>query len=123
MKAVWVSLLVAAACARAPARPAGLVVLHSRPVAGGYDLWLEPAAGARINARLKPVLELPSGARLEFSAAGLTPDSAYFTESPRVRFESARASVTGTLRVGICPAGLNVCQAVTLRIDQPLAGS
>ncbi|MEO8449980.1 MAG: hypothetical protein ABI647_09330 [Gemmatimonadota bacterium] len=123
MSAAWLLLLVCVACAHPPATRAELVSLHNRRVGEGQELWLQPAAGARINARLKPVIELDSGGRVEFSAAGITEDSAYFTEPPRAHLGPAARSVKGILRVGVCPAGLNVCQSLALPIDRSLAGS
>src|SRR5690242_4470089 len=52
-----------------------LVALEAGPPP---SLRLVAAPGARINARLKPALELDGGRVLRFDSPYLTPDSAYF---------------------------------------------
>jgi hypothetical protein len=115
-------LLGAAGCAARPASPeAPLVRLVGHPAVDGYRLTLIPAAGARINARLPPELELAGGVRVRFEQTALTPDSAYFGAPPEATLERGWHHVTGTLRVGVCPAGLNVCKALAIPIDTVFA--
>ena len=65
-------------------------------------LTLVPAAGIRINARLKPALELSDGTVLRFDSGRLTADSAYFAEPPSVLVTGSGKDVRGTLRASIC---------------------
>jgi hypothetical protein len=76
-----------------------------------------PAPGARINARLKPTIELPNGTRIVFDQGRVDADSAYFAEPPRAANPSG-AIPEGTLRIGICPAGLEVCQSLELPVSE-----
>lgn len=111
--------LLAACAVAAPPRPAP-VQLEAAATRAGYRLSLIPAPGARINARLKPVLELTDGTRLQFDAPALTADSGYFAEPPVIGLERRPGRLRGLLRVGVCPAGLNVCESLALPVDQPL---
>lgn len=117
-----VSLVIAltgsAACAGREAAPAEpLVHLAGAPSVEGYRLTLIPAPGARINARLHPVLELEGGGRLQFDQSSLTADSAYFAAPPAAILTSGWQHLKGTLRVGVCPAGENLCRALVIPID------
>ena len=115
-------LLLAAAwgCAPRPSAGAELVRLVAAVAPGGYRLTLLAAQGARINARLKPVLEVEGGGRLRFDAPSVTADSAYFTAPPGVGFDSPSGRLRGLLRVGVCPPGLKVCRSLALPVDQAL---
>jgi hypothetical protein len=93
------------------------VRVRAEPVAGGIRLTLEPAAGARINARAKPALELADGTVLRFDAPHLTPDSAYFAEAPTVLAPRGANLRHGTLRASICPAGEHYCRELVLLVD------
>jgi hypothetical protein len=99
------------------------VRLVATAIASGFRLTLLPAPGARINARLKPVLEMDGGQRLQFDAASMTADSAYFAVPPTAELRSSRASLQGVLRVGVCPVGLNVCRSLAVPVDLPLPTS
>lgn len=110
--------LLGAGCAAPRARPEeALVHLAGAPSVNGYRLTLIPATGARINARLRPVLELDGGGRVQFDQAMLTPDSAYFAAPPEATLGRGWRHLKGVLRVGVCPAGLNECRALVIPID------
>jgi hypothetical protein len=81
----------------------------------GLELTLVASAGAHINARLRPALELPDGSVLRFQGAGVTSDSAYFTSAPAVAVPWGVQRAL--LRASVCPAGQQMCRsyAVTLR--------
>jgi hypothetical protein len=81
-------------------------------------LRLDAAPGARINARLPPVLELRDGTRITFASDELTADSSYFVASPRAGLGDTRAG-TGTLRASVCPADVRVCLSVALDVELP----
>ncbi len=82
----------------------------------GFTLRLNASPGVRINARLKPALELRDGRNIRFDASALTPDSAYFSEPPRAEVSGARESVAGRLRVSVCPAAASYCQTVEIPV-------
>ena len=116
MKYWWLGMVVAlAACTRRPA-PEAMVRLE---VAGDH-LTLNPTAGARINAKVKPTLELAEGTLIFFDQGAVDADGNYFTESPRADFRPTGKTLKGTLRVGVCPAGMSVCQSLTVPISEPL---
>jgi hypothetical protein len=74
-------LALALGCGGAAGRSAPLRV--DRQLSGGATtLVLVAAPGVRINARVKPSLELPDGTVLRFDSPHLTADSAY---SPDLR--------------------------------------
>jgi hypothetical protein len=79
-------------------------------------LILVAAPGWKINARLKPALELPGGDIIRFDAPLLTPDSAYFAEPPSARLAGRTTSIHGTLKASACAARERVCRLVTLRL-------
>ena len=81
----------------------------------GLRLILHPEAGARINARLKPALELADGTILRFDAAGLSPDSAYFAEAPELTLPSG-SSPRGKLRASVCREGEHVCRIIEVAV-------
>ena len=110
-------LLAACAHERGPAPDADRPLAVRIERAGGVTrLVLIAAPGWKINARLKPVLELPDGARLGFDAPRLTPDSAYFAEPPGALVAEPRAGIRGTLRASVCAAGESVCRLATLEV-------
>jgi hypothetical protein len=80
---------------------APLQVSHSLE-GGGTRLTLVASPGIRINARLKPALELADGTILRFDSPRLTADSAYFAEPPSTLVRGARKDVHGRLRASIC---------------------
>lgn len=113
-------LLGAAACDKPQQRLEPLVRLTATASSTGFRLTLVPAPGARINARLKPVLELEGGSRIQFDHPALTADSAYFAAPPTAEFLGASAELKGVLRVGVCPAGANVCRSLAIAIHELL---
>jgi len=91
---------------------------HSRPplvaLEAGPPLRLVAAPGVRINARLKPALELDDGTVLRFDSPLVTPDPAYFAAAPTAAPpEGARR---GTLRVSVCPSGEAVCRSLEIAV-------
>ena len=70
--ALWMAVLGSAACGHEPP-------LALKP---GPPLRLEAAPGVRINARLKPALELDDGTVVRFDSPCVTADSAYFAAAP-----------------------------------------
>jgi hypothetical protein len=101
-----VAVLAAVACESRPP----LVALDAGP-----PLRLVAAPGVRINARLKPALELDDGAVLRFDAPRLTPDSAYFA-APPTSASPVGTSRHGTLRLSVCPSGENICRVVEVSV-------
>jgi hypothetical protein len=93
-----------------------LLHVESALVPAGARLTLVPAPGVRINARLKPALELPDGTILRFDSDSLTADSSYFSAVPTAVIPGVRGDVHGHLRASVCPAGKNVCMSVELEI-------
>ena len=96
-------------------RPAPLA-LSTAPVGAGTRVTLVAAPGLRINARLKPALELEDGTVLRFDSPGLTADSAYFAEPPVAVVAHRRASLHGTLRASVCGLHEQVCRSVRLKL-------
>ena len=81
----------------------------------GPPLRLVAAPGVRINARLKPALELDDGTILRFDSPRVTPDSAYFAAAPTVATPPS-GSRHGTLRLSVCPAGERLCRLVVMAV-------
>src|SRR5262245_30445311 len=77
---------------------------------------LVAAPGWKINARLKPALELPGGNVIRFDAPQLTPDSAYFAEPPSARLPGRTTAIHGTLKASACAADERVCRLLILRL-------
>ncbi len=94
------------------------VACRSRPplvaLDAGASLRLVAAPGVRINARLKPALELADATVLRFDSPYVTPDSAYFAAAPTVA--SPESTRRGTLRVSVCPSGENICLSVEMAV-------
>ncbi len=104
-----IALLLAvlgAACGRRPP----IVTLEAGP-----PLRLVAATGARINARLKPALELDDGTVVRFDSSRLTSDSAYFAAAPTAA-PPAGGSRHGTLRLSVCPSGEKICRLVVMAV-------
>jgi hypothetical protein len=103
---VLATLAMAAACpGRSP-----LVVLEAGP-----PLRLVAAPGVRINARLKPALELNDGTVSRFDSPRVTPDSAYFAAAPTAA-PPVRGGRHGTLRLSVCPSGEKICRLVVMAV-------
>ncbi len=120
MKSFLFLVVLGAGCGAGPPPGPGLMHLAVEPAGEAFDLVLYPAAGARINSRLKPTIELDGGGRLTLDSPFMTADSAYFVAPPRVRLPLGQGRIEGTLRVGICPAGLNACQAIAVPVSEPV---
>jgi len=90
--------------------PPPLVALEAGP-----PLRLVAAPGVRINARLKPALELDDGTVLRFDSPRMTPDSAYFAAAPTVA-TTPSGGRHGTLRLSFCPAGERLCRLVVMAV-------
>jgi hypothetical protein len=108
-------LLVIAACSPAPRTPAPLR-LETVPAGADTRLTLIAAPGVKLNARLKPALELPGGGVVRFDSDRLTPDSAYFAEPPSALLSGRHTKVRGTLRASVCDEGELVCRSITLEL-------
>ena len=120
MKSLFFLVVLAGmGCAESPPSPS-LMRLAVEPAGEAFDLVLYPATGARINSRLKPTIELDGGGRLTLDSPLMTSDSAYFAAPPRVRLPRGQGRIEGTLRVGVCPAGLNACQAIAVPVSEPV---
>lgn len=107
------TLAWAAFCATSPdaAGPLRLRVTHD----GAHTrVALLPAPGLKVNARLKPALELPDGRVLRFDSPRLTADSAYFADPPTALIAGQQARVHGKLRASVCDAGETVCRLVVV---------
>ncbi|MGH7703253.1 MAG: hypothetical protein ACREMO_09175 [Gemmatimonadales bacterium] len=100
------------ACHREPS----LVRLEIRPADSETRLTLLAAPGARINARLKPALELRDGTILRFDSPHLTPDSSYFSDPPIAVITSRTLRIHGTLRASVCAEAEKVCRTVEQEI-------
>jgi hypothetical protein len=106
MRPIAILLATAAACQSHPP----LVALQPGP-----PLRLVAAPGVRINARLKPALELDDGTIVGFDSPYLTSDSAYFAAAPTVA-APVNASRHGTLRLSVCPSGEKICRLVVFAV-------
>jgi hypothetical protein len=116
IKLVRVALLaLALGCGGSADRAAPLRVERAAS-AGGTTLLLVAAPGFRINARVKPALELSEGGVLRFDSPDLTADSAYYTRPPTAVVPRATRSVAGTLRASVCAEHELVCRSVTLEL-------
>ncbi len=72
------------------------------------------APNLEINAQVAPALELAGGPVLRFASPALTPDSAYFTAPPVAWLDHPADTVHGTLRVGVCERGQEVCRRIAI---------
>ena len=107
--------LALAGCSRARNEPAPLS-LRVEPATAETRLLLVAAPGWKINARLKPALEIANGEVIRFDAPHLTPDSAYFADVPWATIPGRPQVVRGILRASVCAAGEKVCRAVTMEV-------
>jgi hypothetical protein len=108
-----ISLLLSCSGASGSAVP--LRIVYS-PAGDSTRLTLVPVAGIRINARLKPALELPDGTVLRFDSPSLTADSAYFEAPPYASVAGSRRTAKGTLRASICGDDERACHGVVLEL-------
>lgn len=100
----WPALVLAftLGCAGTEGGPAAPLEVRRVAADGGTRLVLVAAPGIRINAQLKPALELADGTVLRFDSPRLTPDSAYFADPPSALVDLPVSRVRGTLRASIC---------------------
>jgi hypothetical protein len=103
-------LAVVAACRSVPFR---VEAEHGRPTS---RFRLVAAPGARINARLKPALELMDGTVLRFDSPHLTADSAYFADAPTTERALPEEAHRGVVRVCVCPSDEKVCRSYDLAV-------
>ena len=99
-----------------PAKPAGNLHLETSRSGGDTRVTLVAAPGSKLNARLKPALELPDGRVLRFDTSRLTPDSAYFAEPPSALVPGQHSEMHGTLRASVCDDAASVCRTVALEL-------
>ncbi len=93
------------------------LTLATTPAGRNTRVTLIAAPDLKVNARLKPALELHDGTVLRFSADRLTSDSAYFAEPPSALLVGRYARVHGTLHASVCGVDEQVCRSVTVRLD------
>lgn len=93
--------------------PYAVLHLESTPAGADTRVTLVASPGLRINARLKPALELDDGRVVRFDSSRLTRDSAYFGEPP-VALVAGRRRIRGTLRASVCGVHEQVCRAVAI---------
>lgn len=106
-------LLLAALLAGCAPAPSPYLAVERAPAAEGTRLRLVPAAGARINAQVRPALERADGSIVRFDSPSLTADSAYFTEPPEALVTGPTA---GRIVASVCPSGEYVCRPVIFDI-------
>ncbi|HWA57487.1 MAG TPA: hypothetical protein VG692_09545 [Gemmatimonadales bacterium] len=112
---VALSLLAGCRPTPAPARDPVPLSVEEQRTDSALRLVLRAAPGARINAQLKPALELADGRVLRFDADSLSPDSAYYAEAPVLSLARGTA-LHGTLLASVCAEGEQVCQLVRLEV-------
>ncbi len=113
LKATWLLLALACSGERAPEALARLELAR----AGEHTrVTLIPASHLKLNARLKPALELADGSILRFDTPRLTADSAYFAEPPAALLPGRHRRVRGTLRASVCENDAPVCRALVLEL-------
>src|SRR6266566_1487123 len=81
----------------------------------GPPLRLVAAPGVRINARLKPALELDDGTVVRFDSPHVTAVSAFFPPPPTAA-PPLTGNRHGTLRLSVCPAGEKICRLVEMAV-------
>lgn len=96
-------------------RPA--IQIEAEPSTGGIRLTLVPDSGVRINARLRPALELADGTVLRFDSPHVTPDSAYFADPPQALAPLGATLKRAQLRASLCFPGEKVCRTLALPVD------
>jgi len=97
--------------------PSPALHLKVDPARDGIRLTLVPEPGVRINARVKPGLELADGTVLRFGSTRLTPDSAYFATPPTMRAPAETKLKGATVRASVCLPAEKVCRIVTFPVD------
>lgn len=117
MRKCWATLtcLVGLASCRG-ANPSGPLRVESAPAGANTRLTLLASPGLKLNARLKPALELPDGRVIRFDSPHLTADSAYFADPPTAIAAGRQGRWRGKLRASVCDAGASVCRSVELHL-------
>jgi hypothetical protein len=103
-----------AACAPEP--PAQPLRVETSRAGADTRLTLIPASHIKLNARVKPALELPDGSLLRFDSADLTADSAYFASPPTATLRGRHEDVHGTVRASVCENDAPVCRSLVLEL-------
>lgn len=120
LRAVALALITATSLAGAACGGAGEpepeVRLATEAAGTHTRVTLIPAGHVKLNARLKPALELADGSVLRFDSARLTADSAYFAEPPSALLPGRHRRVRGILRASICENDAPVCRALVLEL-------
>lgn len=81
----------------------------------GMRLTLIAQHSIKINAQLKPSLELKDGTTLRFDTPHLTADSSYFTAPPELVLP-AGVPAKGKIRASVCDSGQAYCRLATLTL-------
>jgi thiol-disulfide isomerase/thioredoxin len=97
------------------AEPYSVLHLETAPAESDTRVTLVADPEVKINARVKPSLELDDGTILRFDSPRLTPDSAYFAEPPTALL-AGRRNIEGTLRASVCGVHEQVCRMVVLDV-------
>jgi hypothetical protein len=110
----WLGVLwlLLAACTGS-SKPLSVILTAQGP---DTRLSLVASPELRINARVKPALELPDGSVLRFDSGSLTADSAYFSGPPTTLLAGRHRRVRGTLRASVCGVGELVCRSVIVKL-------
>jgi hypothetical protein len=109
-----VTLGLAVACVPEPSSAPLRVV--STPAGPDTRLVLISASHIRLNARVKPALELPDGRVLRFDSPHLTADSAYFASPPTATLDGRHDRVHGTIRASVCENDAPICRALVVKL-------
>ena len=109
-----VAVLVLAVVAGCRSVPFRVEVEHGEPTG---RLRLVAVPGARINARLKPALELTDGTVLRFDSPHRSADSAYYADAATTEGALPEEAHRGVVRASVCPRDEKFCRsyAVTVR--------
>ncbi len=111
---VGVLALAALGCNEPAPEPPPPLTLETASVDGTTHLKLVAAPGVRINARLKPALELADGRVIRFDSPSLSPDSSYFETPPTAELSDLAADIGGILRASICDEAADFCRTVEI---------
>ncbi len=106
--------LAALGCHEPAPEPPPPLMLETTSVDGRTQLKLVAAPGMRINARVKPALELADGRVIRFDSPSLSSDSSYFETPPTAELSDLPADIRGTLRASICDEAEDFCRTVEI---------
>jgi hypothetical protein len=113
MRRALLLLVVAAVAGCGPAAPFRLAVEQG---GGSRRFRLIAAPGVRINARLKPALELEDGTVLRFDSPHVVEQGAYFADAPALETAPPRALHRGVVRASVCATAEQICESFTLAV-------